>query len=46
VYSGAFTAVHLPALKSGLAWSTNLLASSGTITVESVARQAHPPVRR
>ncbi|HEY1717905.1 MAG TPA: autotransporter-associated beta strand repeat-containing protein [Verrucomicrobiae bacterium] len=32
-YSGTFSSVQLPALPAGLAWSTNSLDSSGTISV-------------
>jgi rhamnogalacturonan endolyase len=42
-YSGHFQAVHLPTLPASLAWNTNLLTSSGIISVVSTAPPT-PPV--
>jgi autotransporter-associated beta strand protein len=41
-YSGAFANLILPALNSGLAWNTNLLNTSGIISV--ISTTTNPPV--
>ena len=38
-YSGSFSAINFPALDSGLAWSTNNLAGSGTLQVVKLQPQ-------
>ncbi len=43
-YTGGFTNVTLPALASGLAWNTNELATSGTISVISTLPVFNAPV--
>ena len=39
-YTGAFTSLQLPALSSGRAWSTNLLNTTGTLSVVALTPPA------
>jgi autotransporter-associated beta strand protein len=42
--SGAFSSITLPALGAGLAWSNNLSANGGTITVVGTALPSSPKI--